>query len=588
MAKQLTEANITNVENLPDLYAANSENASTWIPIRDITGRIMYRIHPSKIRNVERWSAKIYYLNPTIVAYGDKTYLLKSSTVLPFTSTNFATELADGTWISSEGHVIVDGDDTILPSSPKLKFDGIPVTTVGDATYIDLYLKAMQNVGVCQACPILPIDIVIDTSALTLTIATVKGGTAITAANPIRFFTDGGGVITKYEKAVPQVFTFTKTTGIWYFYFNSAGAPIVTQVPWSDFATIAPIYRFYLNATKANADMIVVRAWEAHLNDISASDHAWKHALGTIYLNGFDIVDNRLATGAPNADGRNTVISLTGGTNSDDGLQYTVISDTTPTGKFEQDLGHTTAATLNATNSGLFKIRTNSITGVLDFLPATRFPFAWDTGTNRPEYITSTGVRTLVGEDRFFVYYIYGLQDDAPGEALKVVSAQVDFATLTDAQAHQWEQLQTLYPTLRDNEIRPKYKGIWLFNATVPSAFDVGCKYSALREVTDIRKTRVTTTSTSGGSVLDSNVVTSPPAGYVSTNQNSLNAEFANNINNYNANASRYQVNSSTVDSDPGVSVMRYNTATPESSTFIYLSDTSLNSGYFKFLISGT
>ncbi|MCL5459857.1 hypothetical protein M3M33_14570, partial [Loigolactobacillus coryniformis] len=54
-----------------------------------------------------------------------------------------------------------------------------------------LDLKAMQNPGICQKCPIFPNDIVIDAVANTLTIATIKNGQTISALNPIRFFTDG-------------------------------------------------------------------------------------------------------------------------------------------------------------------------------------------------------------------------------------------------------------------------------------------------------------------------------------------------------------------------------------------------------------
>jgi hypothetical protein len=47
----------------------------------------------------------------------------------------------------------------------------------------------------------------------------------------------------------------------------------------------------------------------------------------------------------------------------------------------------------------------------VSFLPATRFPFAWDVATNRPEYITSTGTRTLVPSGDYFVYFVYATQN---------------------------------------------------------------------------------------------------------------------------------------------------------------------------------
>lgn len=386
-----------------------------------------------------------------------------------------------------------------------------PISTAQQAA---LDLKAMQNPGICQKIPILPQDIVIDPVANTLTIATVNGGQTISISNPIRFFTDGAGIITKWEKTAPVVFNFTNTNGVWYFHFNNSGNPVATQTPWNDFNTIATVYRFYLNDQLPDATKITVRAWECHLNDTSASDHAWKHAQGTQYINGFDSVSNILTiangipTTAPNADGRNTVVAMTGGNNTDDGLEYTVVNSTT-NAKFNQDLGQTIAANLNATNSGLFKIRTNDAAGRLSFLAATRFPFAWDVATNAPQFITASGVRTLVPDNNWFVYYSYALQDDVQGEAIKLVSAESAFTTYTAAQSHSWKTLQNLYSTLKDKEIRLLYKYIFYCDKTGGRAYNVGCKYTALVSVEDQRTQLLTSTSVSGGagSVIASNVI---------------------------------------------------------------------------------
>jgi hypothetical protein len=292
----------------------------------------------------------------------------------------------------------------------------------------ELWLKGMQNPGICQMCPILPSDIVIDTTARTLTIATIKGGETITAANPVRFFTDGNGIINKHEKVNPVVFpTFTDTTGVWYFYFDSNGNPITSTTSWSNFSTVAAVYRLYWNATLTGAAKLVVESFECHQNDMSAADHSWKHAQGSIYETGLDISNNYLAAGAPNADGRNTVVALSTGKCSDDGLEWTVTNTATPTAYFEQDLGNTTAATLNATNGALFRIRTNDAAGLLNFFPATRFPFKWNTGNNRPQYITTTGVATDVPNDNYMVYYLYNLSDRGIGSAIKLVSAAPQF-----------------------------------------------------------------------------------------------------------------------------------------------------------------
>jgi hypothetical protein len=78
----------------------------------------------------------------------------------------------------------------------------------------------------------------------------------------------------------------------------------------------------------------------------------------------------------------------------------------------------------------------------LVFQTGSRFPFSWNASTNIPEYITALGVRTPVTSTNYFVYYMYSLQDPTRGETIKIVSAEIDFTSLTLAQAHSWETLQ--------------------------------------------------------------------------------------------------------------------------------------------------
>jgi len=326
----------------------------------------------------------------------------------------------------------------------------------------ELELKLIQNPGIDQSRPILPMDISIDTTNRVLTITTINGGQTISPSNPIRFFTDGNGLITKHEKSTSVSFPpFTDTSGVWYFYFDSNGNPITSQTSWHSFATVTAIYRLYWNATLVGNDRLVVESFECHTNETSASDHAWKHAQGSVYVTGLDITSNFLSTGSPNANGSNTVIGISSGVCSDDGLEWNVINTTTPVNYFEQDLGNTSASLLTSLNSGLFKIRTNNTSGLLSFFPATRFPFKWNTTNNRPQYITTEGVATDVPDNNFMVYYVYNLSDRGVGNALKLVSAASSFSTLTGAQAHSWETLRGQYATIKDNEIRPIYKLIF-------------------------------------------------------------------------------------------------------------------------------
>jgi hypothetical protein len=479
------------------------------------------------------------------------------------------------------------------------KLEGYTALELPISTLTQSALNTKQTVftGICQEQYLTENDIEIDTVNLKFKINTVKGGTTITALNPICFYTDGNGVSAKHTLSTVQEVSFTNTTGIWYFYFNSSGTLIATQSAWTDFSNIAAVFRMYWNATlyrfvvtSANAtlgatytnngvtytvletitagtslkmsgsglplasgtltrasgtgdatitfstytfvDRDVVESVEYHKNDVSWIDHAWKHAQGTVWNNGGEIVSNLIANtngvpnSSPNVDGRNTVVSLTSLSCIDDNLLYTVTNDTANT-KFHQDLGNTTAASLTLSNSGLFKIRTNNAAGLLNFLPATRFPFPWDVATNSPQCITSAGVRTLISDNRWFVTYIYSLQDPRVGEAVKVISEVSEFTSYVNAQASSWEGLKALYTTLRDNEIRPLYRLIFYCDKSGGGSYNAAVKYSALVKIDDTRTFRTSAVSTVSGTVLASSVLITPPTGIVATNQQSFDVEIA-------------------------------------------------------------
>ena len=373
-----------------------------------------------------------------------------------------------------------------------------------------LDLKQTVFTGICQEQFLTENDIVIDNTALTLTIATVKNGQAISALNPICFYTDGNGTAVKHEKSAPVVFNFTNTDGVWYFYFDSSGNPIATQTSWSDFATMASVYRFYWNSSLTVSDRRVIESVEYHKNDISWADHMWKHAEGTKYLSGFNISHNATVSATPNANGSNAVVALSSGSNIDDNMEYSVTHAASGSVKFTQNLG---TGLLPAT-SGKFICISNDASLKLQKIPATDFPFLWNPTTNIPQYLTATGVRTDVGNGYFFVYYIYALQDPRYGEAIKIKSAETHFASSTLAAAHNWEQLQAIFPTLRDEEIRLLYKLTFEYK----SAYNIGTKKAALRSVVDLRKQQTTTTATAGGLLPATSVVVSPIGNIASTN----------------------------------------------------------------------
>lgn len=67
---------------------------------------------------------------------------------------------------------------------------------------------------------------------------------------------------------------------------------------------------------------------------------------------------------------------------------------------------------------------------------------------------------------------------------------------------------------MNDGEIRPLYKLIYEYR----SVYDVACKYSVLRQVTDIRKQQITQLSVLAGSVLGTSVQITPSGTISSTN----------------------------------------------------------------------
>jgi len=378
---------------------------------------------------------------------------------------------------------------------------------------------AMGFPGIDAQTPITNSDISIDTSTFVLTITPPLGYFYVNAAG-------GNGKNIRIRKTgVINFPAFTDTSGIWYFYFDNTGAPITTQVAWSseDFANISPVYRIVWNATLAGAARLVRRFVEYHLNDIPHDTHVWMHLHGAIWSRGLDIASNVIASPtSPASDGSNAVIALTTGTCIDDNLAYTITNDSTPTNDWEQDLGNITPASLNATNSALFQVRYRNGAGLVFFLPATRFPFDWNSGTNVPQWITSTGTRTPVTNTYHFVYFVYITQDPKVGTAISIVSAPAEYSNITNARAVSWTDIQNTYTYLNDGEIRPLYKLIFEYK----TSYDVGTKYSALREIADLRKAAVTSTTVASGSIPASSVTVIPTGDIASTNVQSALAEI--------------------------------------------------------------
>ncbi len=418
---------------------------------------------------------------------------------------------------------------------------------------------AGQFPGIDQTTPISASEISINYTTRVLTINPTLGY--------FNAFTDGGGVINRWRKSGVTTFpAFTDTSGVWYFYIDNTGAPIVTQTPWTDFSLIAPIYRVIWNktlysftVTSANAtagatytnngktytvldtiasgttlkmscttgnplasgtltkatgtgdatitfsafseaDKSAGEDFECHLNTIPAIEHARQHRGGSIWYSGQDLFSNKIATGNPNVSGLNTCIGLSGGTNFDDNLPWT-LTNGTGTGLWEQDLGTNTPALITTLTGAKIPVRIQDAGGLVRNLPITRFPFAFS-ANNVIEYISSTGVRTEVPDKDFCVYYLYSFPDPRNGLTIKAVSDGAFYTSLTLAQASSWETVKSLLPSLADSEIRPLYKCTYESRA----GYDVAVKKAVLRETIDIRTATSVSSTIASGSIPASSV----------------------------------------------------------------------------------
>ena len=457
---------------------------------------------------------KDVYVGATTYDINDVVYYLGSSYICIHESTgNLPTDINFWNLVAIKGDPGAGSGDVLGPASSVdaniVIFDGITGKIIKDsstkvsdlATITQLNLKQTAFPGLDETTPV---TISIDYTTRILTVTPIGAS--------FNVFTDGGGVTTKYTKIGAVNFpAFTDTSGIWYFSFDQSGNPIASQTEPSSYRIYAPIYRILWNSTLSGSAKAITEAYEIHPNNISGSDHDWKHKYGAVWKSGGILANSALAVGTPNASGLNTCVGLTTLVNLDDNLEYTITNSTGGL-TWQQDLGEVTPANITVSNSALMQIRYQNASGVQFILPATRFPF--DFTSNVPNYITSTGVRTPVPDKRFFVYFITSIQDPRNGTAIKLWSAPASYGTIVNARAVNWSDMQATYPVVADKEVRPLYRMIFEYRASYSTAV----KGSVLREVQDIRVAQVTATTASTGSMPASSVTFVPIGGISSTN----------------------------------------------------------------------
>lgn len=376
-----------------------------------------------------------------------------------------------------------------------------------------LDLRAIQNPGIDVRTPI---TVSIDYDNRVLTVIPVNG-------IYFDFYVDGNGETHKFRKEGNQVFSaFQDTSGLYYFYFDHSGTAITSNVSWgSDFASVAPIYRVLYNHTLVGNDRYVVEQIEWHRNDVDASTHSMFHAGGTIWKSGLNQYYTKLASGAPATTGLNTCLSMSSGTISDDGLDFTVTNNTSGD-RFTQDLGVLVSQNITYNNAALIPVAHLTANGYSKIETATRFPFTFSGDV--PQYWTSGGVRTPVTNNYYFVYAIFESADPRAGRAVRSYSYTSIFSTPEAAKAITWDSFKAINAVLADPEVRPLGIGVWEYK----SSYSALVKKSVLREFTDYRTYRTVSVTIPPSTIEAVNTIFAPTGSISSLNVQAALVELDN------------------------------------------------------------
>lgn len=201
--------------------------------------------------------------------------------------------------------------------------------------------------------------------------------------------------------------------------------------------------------------------WEFHgLRDIA--DHTWKHlTVGTRYLNGLQQTSSPLVVGAP-TDDTNSYLWLTSGAILDEDIRISIVYDTTPTEKWQQDLG----AGLTSIDAGVFPMLYVDSLGVARYVApdANRFPFYHAGGNTKPHYDNS-GVLTEASDGKFLVYWAFGTStvvvDDVNfgkiGTSVYIRPHNIEFNSLIDAAAAHFNSLNWAGMSVQENKALYRY-----------------------------------------------------------------------------------------------------------------------------------
>ena len=270
----------------------------------------------------------------------------------------------------------------------------------------------------------------------------------------------------KFIKTTTSTLVLPNTTGLYYIYFDPAGA-LQFRTSYFDWENDAPTAYIYWNATTGTAPYF---ADERHGITLDWATHEYLHRTrGAVIANGFSI-SNFTITGSGAVDS-DCHVDIAGGTFFDEDLEVIIVQSNSPAANtWEQDL------------AGPAQIPVIYLDGTAWRKDAaTDFPFKQ--GSVRPQYNSyNSGAGTWstvdAGINKFIVQFVVATH--SLGTPVLAVMGQGDYTNIGDAEAVDFNGLTLSdFPSV---EFRPLYKLIYQVGSYANSVD------ARLRSVIDIRQ----------------------------------------------------------------------------------------------------
>lgn len=374
-----------------------------------------------------------------------------------------------------------------------------PISSTFDmVNYETSDLSTKQNVNSWLE-ELTPIDVTLDKTTRTLSISW-------TVNSKFTFYALKNGEYISYEKTWTINFpVWTENSWSWYFYFDKDWVATTSQIMPENFNENILVYKIVLNTEYIIENQVVAEYFMWYKSCSPSIDREYKKSVSwSIWYNWFNCYNNATISWTPNADGRNSTISLTSWKIIDQNIEFSFTNSENLL-PFNQQLWIWSAALLNSTNSWLFNITYRNANWHIELKTRTRFPFLFNETTNIPQYINpTTFLPTDVSNNNFFVSFIYATWNKNIWQWIRATPAYSQFYSLNNANAITWDNIKTTDSNYDNPNIRPLYKLIFEYKGV----YSADCKHSVLRQVTDIRKAVISQTTLLGWTIPATSVTT--------------------------------------------------------------------------------